>query len=217
MKRGKLFILNQDVQRHKKGRTEPERKTNARMVQTAQVNSAYYDGLEAIQLSLNAEPAIPLVQQIPNEEYHRGYQAHAMEQIEVTDITNGFSDFMDTSFEDQFDEFFGEAIEKINDSKPFQNPETTNEISPKTKKQPPLQQSKMQEPELVPVNYSDPHHLFDQIGNNIAKTKAINLGEFSIEKAFQQFDRQEDLVLGDDEMNEDLNHLKNIKNDNHEK
>jgi hypothetical protein len=209
MKRGKLFILHHDVQRHKKAKPAPDRLAEARMVQSGQVRSGYFDDLKAIELSCNEQPTIPVLPNSPD--YSQAKDGlHEVKQLEITDITDGFSDFMDSAFEDQFDEFFNENLEEINHSPQASSEQST--APPKQKKQPVYSQPKA---ETVPVDYSDPHHLFDQIGNNIAKTKAISLGEFSIETSDNASTPPP--LMGEDELNEDLNLLNNTKKHSDEK
>ena len=205
MRKGRLFILHEEVTQQKKPGVKPVKKRKAKTAVSPNVviEASYQDNLGPISLSFDSKE-IPIVQ---SHDYNRKpsdkVEAYT---IEVNDLKSGLSDIMDDEFQEQIEGFFSEGAQLTPEVNAEKEEIRENRSNPDSEVRKSPEAQKNAEPELNPVDYSHPHHLFDQISNNIAKTKAISLGEFSLQHSTESIENKKP-IINENDIDEDLKHL----------
>ncbi len=200
MKKGSLFILQQDVQRQKAGHL-PHEKVGQSDDLAYEVRSGFFDDLSIIQLDYPDAPASESFSMFnePLEENHEPPSQFDVEVFESMDLGDDFSDVIDDSIDDQMDEFFDSGKQKFNEQRDKMrgsiNEEHIESPSPR-----PQTRSKSVE-ELNPIDPNDPHRMFEEISNNMARNKAISLGDFSLGRTF---DDNQKPIISEEELNQDF-------------
>lgn len=198
MRKGKLFILQQDVSSQQK--TKKVLKKSLVKTKKPKVNAAYYDSFEAIDLQFSTVEPAPNHSPNSHEETTEVFTSSVIESFGIADE---FQDFENNTSDESLENFFHENSSTTPDSKPTE---------PFTPKQPEINSYKenlksSSSLNSIPIDSNSPHHIFDQIGQQMNKAKVISLGDFSIEKSFDHFDKEEE-ILSDEELNKDFDQIK---------